>query len=61
MIALMRIVTIALFIIVSILDRKEINSLKQMGESREKYIALLEKRARQERLDKNKAFNKNKN
>ena len=61
MIALMSIVTIALFIIVSILDRKEINSLKQMGESREKYIALLEKRARDERLDKNKAFNKNKN
>ena len=61
MITLMSIVTIALFIIVSILDRKEINSLKQMGKSREKYIALLEKRARQERLDKNKAFNKNKN
>ena len=54
----MSIVTIALLIIVSILDNREIKNLKQMGLSKDKYIALLEKRARKERLDKNKEFNK---
>lgn len=54
MIALMSIVTIGMFIIVSILDTKKIRSLEKMAENRDKYIQLLERRAREERIYKNK-------
>ena len=58
MIQIMSIVTIVLLIIVNYLDSREIKALRQMGESKDKYIALLEKRARNERIAKNEEFNK---
>ena len=57
MIQILSIVTIGMFIIVSILDRKEIKGLRQIGLSKDKYISLLEKRLRNERIAKNKEFN----
>ena len=60
MISILSIVTIVMFTIVSILDSKEIKSLKQISLSKDKYIALLEKRARDERIKKNEEFNNTK-
>ena len=60
-ISIMSIVTIVLLIVVSYLDRKEIKGLRQMGLSKDKYISLLEVRLRNERIAKNKEFNKKSN
>ena len=40
-----------------LLDRKKIKSLEKMALNRDKYIALLEKRNREDRIYKNEQFN----
>ena len=61
MIQILSIVTIGLFIIANYLDKKEIKGLRQMSLSKDKYISLLEVRLRNERIAKNKEFNKKSN
>ena len=51
-------ILIIVLIVFSIKDTKKIKSLEKMAENRDKYIQLLEKRAREERIYKNKQFNK---
>lgn len=46
-------VLIIVLVAFSVKDTKEIRSLRKMAENREKYIQLLEKRAREERIYKN--------
>ena len=58
---ILSIVTIGLFIIANYLDRKEIKSIRQMSLSKDKYISLLEKRLRQERVAKNRTHENNTN
>ena len=56
MILLNTILIIAL-VAFSVRDTKEIRSLRKMSESKDKYIQLLERRAREERIRKNNQFN----
>ncbi len=44
------------FIVCSVLDYRTIKSLKRIEANDKKYIALLEKRAREERIYKNEQF-----
>jgi len=50
-------ILIIVLIVFSIKDTKKIKSLEKMAENRDKYIQLLEKRAREERIYKNKQSN----
>lgn len=52
----LEIVSLVALLILVRLHSKEIKSLKKMSKSKDKYIALLEKRAREERIYKNEQF-----
>lgn len=50
-------ILIIVLVAFSVKDAKKIRSLEKMAESREKYIRLLDERAREERIKKNNQFN----
>ena len=50
-------ILIIVLVAFSVRDTKKIRSLEKMAENREKYIRLLDKRAREERIYKNNQFN----
>tara|TARA_R110000796_G_scaffold86796_1_gene187664 strand:+ start:575 stop:751 length:177 start_codon:yes stop_codon:yes gene_type:complete len=50
-------ILIIVLVAFSVKDTKEIRSLRKMSESKDKYIQLLERRAREERIRKNNQFN----
>ena len=54
---ILQLLTFISFIILIRMYDKKISSLEEMSESKDRYIALLEKRAREERIYKNKQFN----
>lgn len=58
MIQIMSTIAIVMFIIVSILEARQFNSLKRLSDSQAKYIDLLEKRVMDNIRAKNKEFNK---
>ena len=58
MIQIMSTIVIVMFIIVSILETRQFNSLKRLSDSQAKYIDLLEKRVMDNIRAKNKEFNK---
>ena len=58
MIHIMMTISIVLFMVVTIIEIREYNRLRQLSNTQAKYISLLEKRLRKVREDKNKEFNK---